>query len=337
MDKIFYSERGGSPTILIDLKEFERKFYLVDEGGLIIGGRFAPINEQFEFFFDEIKKADAKLVFFVRLTEGDFKNINRYEKVDYIYTNISFMTRIMKKHAGDKSKNLRPTERLRFNLMKLCNKFGEVFINYDLDKGAILAYARQHSDVMALITRSTEYFALNADFDYWSVTKLNVTKVEILKLHRQKIMETLQLNLQQMQLLSAISANKLEINREKNSICKNGEDLFSGTVSYVKKQEYGPNGYDISEVAAIFREGTRNDIKNQYEDVLSANSYDGSWTSDTYDTELLADLAQNDENFSSVMQFCKNNGIYFAYKLINESISVPKDLLNLSISFRQSF
>lgn len=50
----------------------------LDEGGLIFGGRFDILNQLFEYFFDSIRKTNARLVFMAALDEGRFYSMDHF-------------------------------------------------------------------------------------------------------------------------------------------------------------------------------------------------------------------------------------------------------------------
>lgn len=71
----YHRKHGKNPTIMVDMKEFLRVISKFDAGGLVLGGRYQPISDMFEYFFGEIKKAGANLVFFWCLHCGKYSDI----------------------------------------------------------------------------------------------------------------------------------------------------------------------------------------------------------------------------------------------------------------------
>lgn len=98
-----------------------------------------------------------------------------------------------------------PNERMYYNLLKICSKYGEVNANYDLCKKSILAYVKTHpDDVMAVITRDAEYFTYDVNFEFWSVFEIELNTLRIMKIFRELLNEAHGLTYEQMQLMFAI-------------------------------------------------------------------------------------------------------------------------------------
>lgn len=78
---------------------------------LKLGGEFWKFNEILEHFFGEMKRAGANLMFMVRLDEGRFKDLMEWE-----------------------NSTLYPNERLLYNLMQICSKYGQVSVDFGKGK-----------------------------------------------------------------------------------------------------------------------------------------------------------------------------------------------------------
>lgn len=332
--KIIHSEHGINPTIVVDLKEFIRAITGVDEGGLILGGRWEHINQIFDYFFGEIQKMNAHLVFICQLNEGKYRDINHFWNNNDVFDCIKYHKSLKSHLEFEKTQarhsTLRPIERFNYNLMTLCRKYGQVYANYGLNRRAILTYTRQNQrEVLAVMTRNTEFLVFNDDFRFWSLSDIDFCGLKIWQFCRQKLNDALKLNTKQMQLLCVLS--QLKMVREMLISEKEGRfDFFTACVSYVKRQQCGPNGYDVSQLTGPFTEAQRKDIESDLEGLSNVDNYEESWTEDYYYNEFLSDLAKNDAEFNLVLQFCKNN-IYFVYKLMNEILTVQKDLLFIDL------
>ncbi|XP_031619086.1 uncharacterized protein LOC116338142 isoform X2 [Contarinia nasturtii] len=92
---------------------------------------------------------------------------------------------------------------------------------------------------------------------------------------------------------------------------------------YAKKQQYGPNGYDTEQLTGNLTNADRTKIA---ENLATLEKY-VDWK---VEEGIVDDFIQNDETFKSVLRFCKDN-IYFAYKLIIETYTIPKDLFYIDI------
>ncbi|XP_055326141.1 uncharacterized protein LOC129579977 [Sitodiplosis mosellana] len=136
------------------------------------------------------------------------------------------------------------------------------------------------------------------------------------------MLRTIALNSKQMQLVFVLS--ELKTNIKLNLVGKQCHKQ-SRIVEFVKSLKYGENGFDLDQLAHKLNKRERDDLEDKLNRVFAVNEYAGNWNEDIYEG-LILDLANNDESFNLVLQFCKEN-IYFAYKLINEKDSTQKDLL----------
>lgn len=322
-----HSEHNGNdPTIVIDLKEMNKVLSNMDRDGLVIGGRFERINEILEYFFGELEKCNAKLVFIARLHDGRFEDIDEYQPCNKTYVSIEKHGSIKKNpNKFPRSCPLRPNERTWYNLLHICSKYGDVIGCYNLCMRSILAYTRKSRDeILAVITRDTEYFVYNVDFAYWSLSDIELNTLKITKFCRETLNKVLGLNIHQMQLMLAISEAKPFEHRP------NGNP-FLDRVERMKKHKCGPNGYELH---GHFTDEQRKEIKDETDEMKKYNVYAGQWNVDIY-SELLMDLIQNDPDFDAVLKFVKEK-IHFAYKLVNETMTSHKDLLYIDEKIRRS-
>lgn len=316
----------SKPTILVDLKEFARIVAQTDEEGYILGGRFDSVNELSNHFFGRIKETGANLVFFSALNEGRFKDIEKFVDNNRVFDCIKnvksleyFLNDPRKKGWG--TSTLRPNERITFNLMTLCREYGQVFCSYGLTKAHILAYSRQlDHNVKALITRDTEYLVYNVDFEFWSLSNVDFREMKITRFNRDNLYDCMNVNIRQMQLLCALSQFSKD---ERARIC-GATGSMESLISFVKQQKCGPIGYDVMAFWGNFPTDLLQEISNELEKLVKRDSYAGSWTANQY-VEPLSNVIEHQPDFQSVVNFCQNN-LYFAYKLMNESMTVQKDL-----------
>lgn len=334
-----YSDHGRNPTIIVDVKEVIKIMSRIDQGGLILGGRYQKMNEILDYFFREMKKANANLVFFVELDEGMLKNVDQYPKILPVYNGIIKKKSLkhQENECSDKRVNctsdLRPSERILYNFMhSICYKYGQVNISYGIQMCGILAYARENREnVMCVITRDTEFFVYNSDFQYWSLSDVQFCELKIAFFSIQQIKEVIDLNVEQLQLLFAIT--QLEFQVYTQLIDYHNYDLWGRIYrlcDYVKKQDYGPNGFDSQKLTGNLTEEHRNSIKDDLTSVMLNNKYSGNWNEDISDNDLISALVNKDDTFTKLLEFCKSN-IYFAHKLMNEALTVQKDLLFIDI------
>ncbi|XP_055304275.1 uncharacterized protein LOC129569464 [Sitodiplosis mosellana] len=298
-------EHGENPTIIIDVKELNRvlgdRYSLHSFADVLnLGGQFWKFNEILDYFFGEMKKAGANLMFIARLNESRFKEMNEWEK-----------------------STLHPNERLLYNLMQICSKYGRLSVNYGLGKSSVLAYARQYRDqVMALITRNTKYLVYDIDFSYWCLVNVDFYQLKIVNISPKQMLRNLALNTKQMQLIFALSMLESKV---KFRLVERKCDKFWRMVQFVEPFRYGEKGFDLNALAYNLTKQERDDLEDKLNRIFAINDYAGNWNEDIYEG-LILDLANNEESFNLVLQFCKEN-LYFAYKLINEKDSTQKDLL----------
>lgn len=307
---IFYSERGSDPTIVIDVKELIR--VLGDRcsdhsfaQALRLGGQFKRFIDILEYFFDAMKRAGANLVFVTRLNEGRYNNFpDRWE-----------------------SSTLHPNERLLYNLMQICSKYGQVMVNYWMGKCSILSYAREHCDqVMALITRNASLLVYDIEFSLWCLCNVDFIELKIMKICPKQMLQAISLSTKQMQLIRAIC--KVNSMMGCQLVGKQYKKL-SVLVDLVKPLEFGENGFDLDGLASKLTKEQRDHFEGKLNRVLANNNCTDDWYDDIYN-DLISYLVNNNESFKLVLRFYKAN-IYFAYKLANETVTIQKDLLFIDI------
>lgn len=315
------SEHDKDPIIVCDLKEMSKILVRFDANGTTLGGQYNRVNELLDYFFGEIIKCKAKLVFDVRLSDGRFKDIDELKSPYETYDSIEQygITNSHWRYLNDLlvlRGQLRPNERMWYNLLNICKNYGEIIGSYALHKRAILAYVREHQDdVMAIITRNTEYFVYDLNFQYWSLSDIELNTLKIAKFCRQTLNEVHGLSYQQLQLMMAIS--KVE---------NKGPRKFIDEVEYIKTLKCIPNGYELPR---YFDEVTCQQIDEKMAEIKDTASFTGDWTDDIF-SDFLAEMVNEVDEFRTVLRFFKEK-IYFAYQLINEEQSDPHDLLFIDI------
>lgn len=253
------------------------------------------------------------MFFDARLNEGRFKDINNFQSCEKIYGIIAEHGSLKpsRKPAANLNHTLRPNDRIWYNLLQICSKYGEVNASYGMGKKSILAYTRAHrDDVIAVITRNTEYFIYDVDFDFWSLSDLRLDTLKIAKFCRKTLNEMHGLSYQQMQLMHAIS----KVKRLKGN--------FLDTVEYIKRH----NGSQLT--------ANRQKFDEQLSEVKETASFSGEWSADIHDL-VLEETIKNDAEFRTVLRFFKEK-IPFAYKLVCEEVSGPADILFIDIRAEDS-
>lgn len=243
-----------------------------------------------------MKKCQANLVFIVRLDFADViekkkKDVSKFQKIPSIYDSI-IQSKLLKaldeiKRMPWKFATLRPSDRTKFNLLtSICSKYGQIETYHGMSKRSIITYSRQNK-VMAAITRNTEYLVHDGDFEYWCLADVHFCELKIAHYNRRKLYEAFGFsNHQQMQLLLAVS--KITSYEKKNPLLDR--------VEYVKQQQFGINGYDVSILTGDLSEDERNKISNEMTYLKNFNDYNGNWNDDIY-YDLVLDLTKTDEQF----------------------------------------
>lgn len=93
-----------------------------------------------------------------------------------------------------------------FNMQKLAKQHGELRINYVRHNQEIVKYANRNADtVLALITNDTEFLIFDGDYQVWRATDLIPHDMTAFRFCRKTLRTHLELNTQQLELLSALS------------------------------------------------------------------------------------------------------------------------------------
>lgn len=310
------------------MKPFLQFLLKCDEGGMILGGRFQPIIDIFEYFCGEIKKKGANLVFFWRLIEGKLYYIDEFMTNNEAYDCIKNHQSIKEYLSNEKLSydKPRPHDRIWYNLIRISQKYGEIYLNYASEGGPILAYARQNkTNVLSLITRETDYLIYNDEFEFWSLSNFQLFEFKIVKFDRHILNEVFGLNSLQMRLLYAMSLFEPEdmecIFRDNNSL--------QGYIAYVKQQIHLDHNLSWNSILRLTGDLTaahKKKISKRLNRLHRINSYCTSSDDDFYYLQITKHLSRTTSNFNSMMKFYKNN-IYFAYKLMDEWTTIQKDLL----------
>lgn len=311
---------------MIDVKELKYLVEEINDDALTLGGGFESVNDILDYFFSEIKKCKAKMVFIARMSRVE--NIDRVKPFFEIYDIIDRKGCLKKKVPRQMSStyydtnemDLRPIERLWYNLLKICSKYGEVTANVGLSKRSVLAYTREYrDDVMAIIVRDTKFLVHEIDCQFWSLSHIEFNTLKIVRFDRQKLYEVYDLNHQQMQLILAIFQKKSYGILEN---CKR----FPDKVKFIKQQNIGPNGYEL---AGQFTADQLQTIEHRLFVLSEKESFAYEWKDEIY-SDVLAELLKDDADFNTVLQFLKDN-LHIAYKLVSGLRSGPLDLLFIDV------
>lgn len=286
----------------------------------IIGGQYDEYVKKITKFFDKLLEWNAKLVFFCRpfLNELDDKTISK--AYDHAERNQLKQFKKDQMKMGQWLKCHLDT-RFLYNLMQICSNYGEVYTQLNGIEFSIDQYAREHSDeVLAMIQSDTDFLLFDSQYQYWSLTDLDISRYKTKIYSRDILYDRLQLDTQQIQMLAALSRLNAEfinnfvrnIDTEEN----NGKTIFK-LATYVRNLE---NLGDLERIASdIFGE---NYTEGQFQQIQHELS--------RYEMPAPDNLTGRNQNFRDFVEFAKKN-LYFAYGLAVETVSTNQALAYIDL------
>lgn len=195
--------------------------------------------------------------------------------------------------------------------------YGALHVNYGIGRRALLSFVRNNTQsILALITHNSELLTFNDDFQYWDLSGVNFYNLTIEKFRRQELSEKLGLNMKEMQLFFIISQIK-------------PIDDFNSLLRYVKEQECGTAGFNFNRMMDNFTFYQLKKIDEQLQELITLSTYNKPWDQDVY-REPIKNLMDADRSFADkIIEYKDSNP--FVYKLINEWLTVQKDLLFIDL------
>lgn len=319
------------PTIIIDLKEFVNIIPTMKQESIILGGEYARYNDVVEYFFNELKKCKANLVFFLKnriCSDVD-------DSMDRIKRQAEEKKRIYAAYDGIKKNQRIPyslfdsgrnNKRLLHNLTKLCTKYGKLIVTSKNHNQSIARYAHQNVEkVLSVICNDTTFLILEGKYQYWSMSEsVEKTIFELCgtRYCRQELNQKLELNPLQMRLYATITRCRPEI---LYPFSKNLEPLeskrFLKLAIYAKQQEMiDEKNYNLEKIAnEIYGKKLAKEHIEQFE--KNWNAQDVNYDSEIELRPIESILTANtDRGYSDVVKFCKQNN-YFSYHLLMETQS----------------
>lgn len=304
-----------------------------DEIGVILGGRFDLYNTLLRNFLENLRKTNAKLVFFfpgkkytddlqffIPKREGDYmSHLTVMDKIDGKCNLHEFLME-KNKHSVD----IRMSLSFEYNLKKLIRRYGDFHVTYVRHNQEIARYANEHADeVLAVISNDTDFMAFEGDFEYWRANGINIKQLSGVRYSKPKLHETIELNVHQMQLLSALcGSNFLPFYVIKDWIAEliksNPEQRgkIRNVAKYVQQQSYemikGKPKFDLEAISRdVFGPDCTPEQMNSIANGLACYY-------------LQFDNEAND-GMNSFVHFCKKHDS-FMYKLITDDIFNIKDI-----------
>lgn len=332
-----------TPVILIDLKELA---YLIqrEEIGAILGGRFDYYNHLLTQLLKNLSNSSAKLVFFMpgkRYTDDlpffipktEFTYSLGIEMLDKM-ENGQTLKSLTERTAHECS--ARNTLTFAYNLKRMARRYGDLIVTYQEHNQEIARYAKNHDQVLAVITNDTDFMAFEGDFEFWLASDINVRYMTCTRYCKNKLYAKLGFDhgAYQMQLLASlcgsnylpifIITNFLKRVTEQNS---NDNPLVRGKIlnvaAYVRRQPYelidNKPKYDLKQISQdIFGDGFTEFELNSVANGLACYQLD-------FDEEKINSGYREHAGRNAFLQFCKTH-CSFAYKMATDEIILVKDL-----------
>lgn len=333
---INFSDKGNKkrPKILIDLKEFIHSAVQRDNLGQCLGGKYWLWLLYFRKFFNQLKDTNAELIFFAagnKLTDELMVFIPKREEeymryldvLDRIDATDGSVSALFKRRNFD----IRAPITMEYNMQKLAQEYGELRINYVRHNQEIAKYIKQHNGtVLAVITNDNDFMVFDGDFQFWQANDLNMKDMIGCRMCRTKLRTRLDLNSEQLQLLSALSGSSyLPVTVMKEFYQKIWDATVEGNripqiakyirdeVPVISTNEKDCVRYDLAKIARdIFGDECTEHDSNAIENGLA--QYNLNFDSDVTATQ-----------HTRPMSLCKTRNM-FIYKLFTDDVYLVKDI-----------
>lgn len=222
-----------------------------------LGGHYFLLTKFLNGFFDRLKRLNAELVFFMHVHKytDDVKLFIPNAEEDYIEC-LSIMENAVNKN---RSKGKRPGEEnvripftFEYNSFRLAKQFGTVNINYFRHNQEIAKYLKLHeNEILSIISNDTDFAIFDGDYQFWYVNEMNMKEMMVGRINNLQVHQTLNLNRDQLHLLSAISFGNIFPYGVLKNFYTNTHDRvttksrFLRLIDYVKNQQIDPQQIDL--------------------------------------------------------------------------------------------
>lgn len=260
------------------------------------------------------------MVFIPKREEEYIRHLDVLDKID---ATDGSMSEFQKRRNYD----IRAPITMEYNMHKLAQECGELRINYVRHNQEIAKYTKQHDGtVLAVITNDNDFMVFDGDFQFWQANDINMKDLTGRRMNRQKVRARLDLNSQQLQLLSALSGSSyLPVPIMKEFYKKIWDDTVKGEGRIPQIAKYIRD--EVPVLATSEKDCVRFDLKKVARDIFG---------DDYTEQDLNAienGLAQYNLNFEAEsssrnlrsMQFCKSRNM-FIYKLFTDDVYLIKDI-----------
>lgn len=341
----YIREHDRKPTIIIDLKGLGNIILTMKQENMALGGAYAAYNDVFEYFFSELKKCNVNLVFFLKnrvYTDLKKSLYNNEHEADQQKEIFAAYDQLETNNRIDLNSDLNTgcnNKRFRYNLIKICQKYGELIVTFKNHCHIIADYAiRNKEEVLSIICNDTSFLVMGGIFQYWSIDdpiEEIIFELRGTQYCRQELGRVLELNTKQMRLYAVIT------NCEPDAVYNFSKKLKPPTLQrflkiaiYVKQQQPIDNdSYNWEKIA--------DDIYGRSLITKHIEDLEKYWNMHNFDYDFEMKLmkyeniltAGTDQEYTDVVKFCKQNN-YFSYHLMMETQSAAylfSDLLYLDL------
>lgn len=292
--------------------------------GQLLGGRYSLNVLYFRHFFKAMEKAKAELVFFVagKTLSDDLPLFIPDREEEYI-SYIQIMDEIDASggdtgaYVAKKLADIKAPPAMEANLHKIAREYGEMRTNYFRHNQEIAQYVQQYDDsVLAIITNDTDFMVFDGKYKFWRANDIDMNGMTVFDYCRQKLREHIQLDTQQLQLLSALSGSMY-------LPCDFLTEFYVaiGISSWIE-------GKHIGKLANYIRERTKYGCTMSVLEQLASDAFGEKYT--TQDVNAIENgLIQYNLNFQirtpKALEFCKDRNM-FIYKLLTDDVYLIKDI-----------
>ncbi|XP_031628705.1 uncharacterized protein LOC116344351 [Contarinia nasturtii] len=303
-----------SPTIIVDLKNFEKYLKIIDEGRLIMGGRYGIYNKKINDFFEALTSppCSAKLVFFCRPYVQDIDQDLIQKKHDALEG--KRLKSCLDEIKKDSHFSWYHDTRFLYNMTQICQAYGTMCTRIKGNSVKIIEYAHTNAqDILAIITCDTDFMFIKAKYQYWSLMHLDLLKFKTKSYCRETLLEHMGLTKPESHKLLGIS--KLE------KVIVKFDEIKNRWAGYVKK-------FDPSrpwEYEKILHE-ISNHFNHEKFDV-----HDFTRNLSFYSFGADVDFRSMDENCKDLAKKLNEKQLYFVYRLLVEKLSTNKSLAYIDL------
>lgn len=307
---------------------------IVDDNSIMVGGEFDKYHQLFTNFFEQIcSTGKVKLVFFIRYGIREDAEKAAAQAIDRIDRFVNTVD-----HISYKSTITRDDERLKYNMVELCQRFGETIVVPDRFNQSVVQYARDPANnVLALIGTDSAFLAFDGNFTYWTGldTLDALSTFSVIQVDRDKLDESLQLTRHEMRLHATISNVKRHVMM--NEFQQNGR-IFGRCAGYgkllrfawyVKRQRpIAGNSYDFAKIAADICDHHNGEydeapVREHLEDTwmqLDSHFDPNIWNAERQQRRF---DAIGDPECAEIAAFSSENNLHFVYHLLMEPLETP--------------